>query len=103
MLHKNSMAEFNRNTFPFTKAHFEKFNKELKEAGSFDALMIKKKALKADLGMKYIALYSDIKEYKEKYLTGVYESLREYYDTEMPYVFWNLLQEYLSRSEEQTA
>jgi hypothetical protein len=41
--------------------------------------------------------YEDIEGYKEKYLTGVYESLRPLYKTEVPYVFWSRLYELLQR------
>lgn len=85
----------NSKYFPFTSAHFEKFRKELNKAGSFDALMFKKQALKRYRGMKYIALYNDIEKYKEKHLTGVYKTLRPMYDTEMPYIFWSELYESL--------
>ncbi len=76
-------------TFPFTHHHFKKFRYELKAAGSFDALMLKKQALKRQGGIKYIALYYDKEAYKRKFLTGAYMNLRPMYDTEMPYVFWS--------------
>jgi len=78
----------NLETFPFNHYHFRKFNQELKTAGSFDALMLKKEALKREGGMKFIRLYYNKEEYKQKYLKGVYSDLRSMYDTEMPYVFW---------------
>ena len=82
----------NLHTFPFRYEHFRKFSYELKSAGSFDALMLKKQALKRQSGMKYITLYYNKEEYKRKFLTGAYLSLRPMYDTEMPYLFWSDLQ-----------
>lgn len=75
-------------TFPFSEKHLQKFREELQASGSFDALMFQKQALQRVRGMKFIALYNDIEKYKRTYLTGVYQSLRPMYDTEMPYVFW---------------
>ena len=79
----------NLDTFPFNSNHFRKFDHELKTAGSFDALMLKKEALKREGGMKYIKLQYDKEAYKRKYLTGAYATLRSMYDTEMPYIFWS--------------
>lgn len=92
----------NIKTFPFTEKHLEKFRSELDDAGSFFNLMVKKKAMSHKMGMKHILLYNDIEKYKMKYLTGVYESLRPRYDTEMPYIFWNDLYETLLKTEAKT-
>ena len=83
-------------TFPFTKEHIKEFKRELKFAGGFDELMLKKHAIQRKMGMKYIGLYTDIEKYKNNFLTGVYESLRPMYDTEMPYIFWSDLNEIIS-------
>jgi hypothetical protein len=85
--------------FPFTQEHIKEFKKELKRAGGFEELMSQKQAMQGKMGMKYIGLYKDIQEYKNKFLTGVYESLRPMYDTEMPYVFWSALHEILLNKE----
>ena len=86
----------NIKTFPFTKEHIKEFKRELKLAGGFDELMLKKQAIQRKMGMKYIGLYKDIENYKDKFLTGVYKSLRPMYDTEMPYIFWSDLNEIIS-------
>ena len=80
-------------TFPFIKEHMETFKQEMEKAGGFDELMFQKKALQRRFGMKYIRKYRNIKKYKSKFLTGVYESLQPFYDTEIPYIFWNALYE----------
>jgi len=59
----------------------------IKSAGSFDALMLQKQALKRQGGMKYISLITT-KKSTNKVPDGAYENLRPMYDTEMPYVFW---------------
>jgi len=84
-------------TYPYTFDQLKYFQKEIKEAGGVDELMFKKKALKRKNKMTFIAIYNDIEGYREKYLTGVYESLRTNYNTEVPYVFWSKLYEMLQR------
>lgn len=79
------------NTFPFTKAQLRFFRRELEKAGSSDELMKQKEALKAETGTTVIAIYKNQHEYREKFLIGVYEPLREYYNTDVPYVFWSKL------------
>ncbi len=94
------MSKININKiFPFSDAHLAKFKIELTKAGCFDSLMLKKKALKRKKGIKYISLYYDIEMYKRNFLTGVYVSLRQFYDTEMPYVFWSDMYEALLKRE----
>ena len=94
------MSKINLNKiFPFSDAHLIKFKTELTQAGCFDLLMLKKKALKSKKGIKYISLYYDIEMYKRNFLIGVYESLRPFYDTEMPYVFWSDMNEALQKRE----
>ena len=85
------------NTSPFTKKQLRQFRKEIEKSGGTDELMIEKQALKINNGCREIAIYKDIQEYREKYLTGVYEPLREYYNTEVPYVFWSKLYEMLKK------
>lgn len=72
---------------PFKEKHLKQFEKEMKEAGGFEELMQRKGALTKD-EIPEVIICPDIEAYKEKYLTGVYEDLREYYDTEAPYMFW---------------
>ncbi len=73
----------------FTRFHLIALRNEIDQAGSFHSLMIKKKAISKKFGMQFIRLYNDIEKYKRRYLTGDFESLRESYNTEMPYLFWN--------------
>ncbi len=89
----------NPKLFPFNEEQLNQFQNELKLAGGFHQLMIEKKALSSRMGMKYICLYYDQERYRKKYLIGVYESLRPFYDTEMPFVFWSELYEVLIASE----
>ena len=97
---KNSITiNTNIKTFPFTDSQLEKFRNELNKAGGFDELMFEKKAFVRKMEMKFIPQYHDIEQYKEKYLTGEYESLRPFYETDMPYVFWSLFYETLRRWE----
>ena len=86
-------------TFPFTEAQLNNLRSELDDAGSFLKLMRKKKAITRTMGMQYIRICNDIESYKQKYLTGVYESLRPYYETEMPYLFWTGMYEILLKVE----
>ena len=80
-------------TFPFTREHIEEFKRELKESGSFENLMLSKRVLSRRKGKNLIRNYNNIEKYKTRFLTGVYESLRTMYDTEIPYIFWNPLYE----------
>ena len=74
--------------FIFSKVQLSFFAKELKEAGGFDDLMLKKKAIERIDGRTVITTHQDIKKYKEFFLTGVYKSLRPAYKTKVPYSFW---------------
>lgn len=86
-----------KKTSQFTREQLLYFKKEIEEAGGTDELMIKKEALEYVEGMTMIRTYKNIEGYKEKHLTGVYESLRPIYTTEVPYVFWNRLYVQLNR------
>jgi hypothetical protein len=82
-----------------TKAQLKLFAQELEEAGSFDNLMIKKKAIERDdYGKIYTFTYKDIEMYKDIHLCGVYEKLRPYFNTRVPYAFWSQLYVGLKRS-----
>lgn len=85
--------------YPYTLDQLQNFKNEIKEAGGVDELMLKKKALKQNGESTLIATYKDIEGYKEKYLTGVYESLKPYYSTEVPYVFWSFMYDALRKSD----
>lgn len=84
-------------TKPFTKPMLRYFRAELEKAGSADELMIEKEALKHCSGASVMITHKDVEAYKEKYLTGVYEPLREHYNAEIPYVFWSRMYEMLKR------
>ena len=87
----------NEKTYPYTFDQLRQFKKEIEQAGGSDELMYRKQALKRSKGAINIAKYKDIEGYKEKYLVGVYESLRPIYTTEVPYVFWSKLYAMLNR------
>ncbi len=76
---------------PFNTKHLVKYKRELKRAGDFNALMLKKQALQTKDAMTFIALHHDIEDYKLKFLRGGYATLRPHYNTEVPYVFWSKL------------
>src|SRR5690349_3398209 len=83
--------------YPFTSKHIIKFKRELFRAGDFDSLMRKKLALKQEQDKPLITRYDNIEGYKMKFLIGVYATLRPYYNTEIPYVFWSKLYELLQK------
>lgn len=91
--------KINLETFPFSITHLKKLKEEISEAGTFDELMIRKKAIHRVHRMKYIAQYKDIDRYKRKYLNGVYQTLHPMYDTDTPYIFWADMNEMLSKYE----
>ena len=100
MTEKNTITiNTNIKTFPFTGVQLEKFRNELNKAGGFDELMFEKKALSRKMEMKFIPQCHEIEKYKEKFLTGEYEPLKPFYETDMPYVFWSLFYETLRRAE----
>ena len=75
-----------------TKTQLSFFAEELQAAGSFDDLMIQKKAIEKDNhGKIYTFTYKDIEAYKKAHLCGVYEKLRPYFNTKVPYAFWSQL------------
>jgi hypothetical protein len=84
--------------YPYTPEQLQYFLKEIQNAGGVDELMLHKKALKKSGESTMIAKYKDIEAYKEKFITGVYESLKPYYNTEVPYVFWSLMFDALKKS-----
>jgi len=81
----------NSKNYTYTSGQLDFFAKEIKKAEGFDELMILKKALDRKEDGYFIASYENIEEYKEKYLTGKYESLRPVFDTKVPYSFWSQL------------
>ena len=86
---KNQNQNNEKNIFSKTQLAF--FAKELKEAGSFDDLMIKKKAIERADGRTLIFTYQNIAKYRETHLIGAYKSLRPYFNTKVPYSFWTQL------------
>ena len=85
--------------YPYTLDQLQNFQNEIKEAGGVDELMLKKKALKQNGESTMIATYKDVEGYKEKYITGIYEPLRPYYNTDVPYVFWSFMYDALRKSD----
>jgi len=83
-------------TFPFTKMQIDQFRKEMQKAGGFYQLMYDKEAITIKRNAKWITSYTDIENYKLKYLIEVYETLRPFYDTEIPFLFWNALLEQIT-------
>ncbi len=92
-------SQINLETFPFSIKHLKKLREEISEAGTFDELMIRKKAIQRVHRMKYIAQYKDIDRYKRKYLNGVYQTLHPMYDTDTPFIFWADMCEMLLKHE----
>ena len=84
-------------TYPFTIDQLKYFRAELRDAGGFDELMLKKEALKQDGEFTMIVMNKDQEKYKRKHLTGIYKSLQVSYNTEVPYVFWGRMYEMLKR------
>ena len=84
--------------YPYTLDQLHYFHNELKEAGGVDELMLIKKALKQNGESTMIVTYKDIEGYKEKFISGVYRSLKPYYTTEVPYVFWSLMYDAIIKS-----
>ncbi len=82
-------------TYPFTSENLKHFENEMREAGGFEELMISKNALSNDEGERVVVIQPDLDYYKEKFLVGEYENLRESYDTEAPYLFWGSMYEIL--------
>jgi hypothetical protein len=81
----------------FSKKQIDFFEKEVRNAKGFDELMIKKSALEPRNNAYAILTYENITEYKKKYLTGVYKSLRPRFRTKVPYSFWSQLYMALKR------
>ena len=73
--------------FPFSEKQLARFRLEIDEAGGFDDLMVAKRALSLEGEVIQIAK-TDIEKYREKFVSGDYESVKEFYDIEEPYDFW---------------
>jgi hypothetical protein len=72
----------------FSISQLKYFLKELEDVKRFNELMFRKGALIQKNGSTFIVINDNIQEYKEKYLTDEYESLRSIYKTKIPYTFW---------------
>ncbi len=88
MLNRKNTKEDNYN---FTSVQLKFFACELKEAGGFDELMIKKQSIERNEGCTTILKYNDIEKYKKIYLTGIYSPFRQEFNTNVPYAFWTQL------------
>jgi len=86
---KTKKQKLNNDIFPFTEKQLRKLRSEITSAGNFHKLLIKKEALELKDGMKYIRHDYNPGGYKKKYLTGLYIPLREFYDTDIPFLFWD--------------
>lgn len=84
-------------TYPYTFDQLRQFKKEIEEAGDFEELMLKKEAIKRIDGQTIICRYQNIESYKIKHVTGLYESLRNNLNSEVPYVFWGKIYELVKR------
>ncbi|MBK9638161.1 MAG: hypothetical protein IPO63_10220 [Bacteroidetes bacterium] len=60
----------------------------MKKAGGFYELMYKKEAIILRRGLKIVAIKYDIDAYKMKYIKGIYNELKPFYDCEIPILFW---------------
>ena len=85
----------------YTTEQLEHFKKEMNDAGGFEDLMFLKKALEKKRGTVHISRQQDIENYKQKFLTGIYEPLRKSYNTEVPYVFWGKFYEVINKTSSQ--
>ncbi len=84
--------------YKFSKPQLSFFAKEINEAGGFDDLMLKKKAIEQIDGRMFIITHQDIKKYKNAFLIGIYKSLRPAYNTKVPYSFWSQIYIALKRN-----
>ena len=100
---KTKNLKIKNDYFPFTEKQLRHLRKEFDAAGGFHELMFQKEALERKSGMKYIAHYYDTEKYKKKYLTGEYASLQEFYDTDIPFTFWDQMFSALEKLEAATA
>jgi hypothetical protein len=87
------------NIFPFKIRQLRYFKNEIEQAGGFHQLMFQKNALELYKGMKFIRNHRNKYLYRSQYLKGIYESLKPFYDTEIPFVFWSAMYETLQRYE----
>jgi len=85
----NSECDIKSKNYIFSKSHLSFFAKEMKEAGGFEDLMLKKKSIERIDGRTVINIFPDIEKYKDSFLTGKYKSLRSDYKTKVPYSFWS--------------
>lgn len=86
---KTKKQKIKNDFFPFTEKQLRQMRSEIDAAGGFHELMFQKEALERKSGMKYIAHFYDTEMYKKKYLKGEYTSLQEFYDTDIPFTFWD--------------
>lgn len=76
-------------TYPYTPAQLSRFAEEIRLAGGFKNLMLKKEALQKRNALQYSLCYHNPYAYEDKYLVDVYKPLRHLFKTETPYTFWN--------------
>ncbi len=73
---------------PYSPQQLAYFEAEIKEAGSFELLMVKKEAMLQKNRIEFTVLKQDRVSYPLKHLTGIYKSLRPLYNTDTPFTFW---------------
>ena len=86
--------------FPFEIHQLKFFRKEITRTGGFKNLMFEKQALSMNNGIQEILKQYKVEEYKKKFLKGPYRQLWDYYDTDIPYLFWDEMLSALERYEE---
>ena len=74
--------------YPFTIEQLQFLNKEIDEAGDINDLLVKKEAMIKNEHKNIIARYHDVEGYKKKHLIGIYQPLRRFYRTKIPFTFW---------------
>ncbi|MBN4051394.1 hypothetical protein JYU16_01120 [bacterium AH-315-M05] len=82
----------------FTWEQLVEFSRELRKAGSFDKLMLKKEAIRREGGSTEIVRHPDREAYAKRHWTGVYAEPEHHpYKTDVPYVYWSQMYEELER------
>lgn len=74
--------------YPFTIEQLQYLQKEIDEAGDINEMLVKKEAMIKNEQKTIIGKYHDIEEYKKKHLIGIYQPLRRFYRTKIPFTFW---------------
>ena len=97
-----------KENFPFTREQLIHLRKEIDKAGSFEKFLQQKHAIHYEGDKVLLCQLEDVEGYKQRFLTGTFEPLRFYYDTEpYPFLFWKAffeaLEKYESKESEEVA